>query len=126
MKNILIDLIRAKAKVQINPFRAINHFLYPLKTSENLWFSDAIRGYRKKPMAWNGLTGFCWMHFSNHAILKYRWRNLVEEKNAFNTTSLICTLDYQPQTDEAFKVDGRKHTHTHGEYKQVMSLAWLP
>ena len=37
---------------------------------------------------------------------------MVEEKNVFNTTSLICTLDNQSQTDEAFKVDGRKHTHT--------------
>ena len=27
-------------------------FLYPLKTSENLWFSDVFRG----TMAWNGLT----------------------------------------------------------------------
>ena len=42
---------------------------------------------------------------------------MVEEKNVFNTTSLICTLDYQPQTDEAFKVDGRKHTHTHTHYQ---------
>ena len=28
-------------------------FLYPLKTSENLWFSDIFRGYRKRPLAWN-------------------------------------------------------------------------
>ena len=27
-------------------------FLYPLKTSENFWF---FRGYKKKPVAWNGL-----------------------------------------------------------------------
>ena len=27
-------------------------FLYPLKTSQNLWFSDIFRG----TMAWNGLT----------------------------------------------------------------------
>ena len=26
-------------------------FLYPMKTSENLWFSDVFRGYRKKPVA---------------------------------------------------------------------------
>ena len=45
-------------------------------------------------------------------ILKYRWRNLVEESNVFNTTSLICPLEFQPKTDEAFTVDGCKHTHT--------------
>ena len=26
-------------------------FLHPLKTPENLWFSDVFRGYRKKPVA---------------------------------------------------------------------------
>ena len=26
-------------------------FCTPLKTSENLWFSDAFRGYKKRPMA---------------------------------------------------------------------------
>ena len=30
----------------INPFYANVPFLYPLKTSENLWFSDVFRGYR--------------------------------------------------------------------------------
>ena len=32
-------------------------FLYPLKTSENLWFSHVFRGCRKRPVAWNELTG---------------------------------------------------------------------
>ena len=32
-----------------------NPFLYPLKTSENLWFSDVFKGYRKRLVAWNGL-----------------------------------------------------------------------
>ena len=31
--------------VYINPFQANTPFLYPLKTSENLWFSDVFRGY---------------------------------------------------------------------------------
>ena len=39
----------------INPFHATGLFLYPLKTSENLWFFDVSRGYRKKPVAWNRL-----------------------------------------------------------------------
>ena len=34
-----------------NPFHATNLFLYPLKTSENLRFSDVFRGYRKRPVA---------------------------------------------------------------------------
>ena len=32
--------------VMINPFESSVTFLYPLKTSENLWFSDVFRGYR--------------------------------------------------------------------------------
>ena len=30
----------------INPFYSNVTFLYPQKTSENLWFSDVFRGYR--------------------------------------------------------------------------------
>ena len=37
------------------PFHAIDLFLYPLKTSENFWFSDVFRGYRERPVSWNGL-----------------------------------------------------------------------
>ena len=32
----------------LNPFHATDLFLYPLKTLENLWFSDAFRGHRKR------------------------------------------------------------------------------
>ena len=41
------------------PWRKGKHwlFLYPLKTSENLCFSDVFKGYRMKAVEWNGLTG---------------------------------------------------------------------
>ena len=35
-----------------NPFQANVLFVYPLKTSENLWFSDALRGYIKGTLAY--------------------------------------------------------------------------
>ena len=39
-----------------HPFQATSFlFQYPLKTSENHRFSDVIRGYRKRQVAWNGL-----------------------------------------------------------------------
>ena len=41
---------------QFNLFRATGLFPYPLKTSGNQRFSDVFRGYRKRPVAWNGLT----------------------------------------------------------------------
>ena len=31
----------------LNPFHTTGFFLYPLKTLENLWFSDVFRVYRK-------------------------------------------------------------------------------
>ena len=34
----------------LNPFHVTGLFLYFLKTSENLWFSDVFRGYRKRPV----------------------------------------------------------------------------
>ena len=37
----------------------------------------------------------------------------MEERIVFNTTSLICPLEFQPKTDEAFMVDWRKHTHAY-------------
>ena len=40
----------------INPSHATGLFLYLLKTSENLWLSDVLRGYRKKPVTRNRLT----------------------------------------------------------------------
>ena len=33
------------------PFLTIVSFLYPLKTSENLWFSDALRGLEREEWA---------------------------------------------------------------------------
>ena len=39
----------------LNPFHINFPFLYPLKTSENVWFSGVLRGYRNETLAWNGL-----------------------------------------------------------------------
>ena len=45
-----------KKKFMVNPFHATDLFLYLLKTSENQRFCDVFRGYRKRSVAWNGLT----------------------------------------------------------------------
>ena len=37
----------------IDPFHATSFFLY---LTENLWSSDVCSGYRKTPVAWNGLN----------------------------------------------------------------------
>ena len=43
-----VDSLIRLLKLQnlLNPFYSSVTFLYPLKTSENLWFSDVFRGYR--------------------------------------------------------------------------------
>ena len=48
---------------EFNPFYTTGIFLYPLKTLENERFSDVFRGYRKKPVAWNGFIGQLQLNF---------------------------------------------------------------
>ena len=51
-----IRLFRTRiCQLLLNPFHANGLILYLLKTSENQRFSDVFRGYRKRPVAWNGL-----------------------------------------------------------------------
>ena len=49
-KNIRIRLLN----VAVMFFTQMFYFLYPLKTSENFWFSDVLRGYRNGTLVWNG------------------------------------------------------------------------
>ena len=44
---------KRKTDCFINLFHAPHLFWYPLKTSENLWFSDVFMGYQKRSVAWN-------------------------------------------------------------------------
>ena len=44
-------------------FMPLIFYQYALKASENLWCSDVFRGYRKKPVAWNGLDRYSVFNF---------------------------------------------------------------
>ena len=44
----------------LNPFHPTGLFLYPLNASENKRFSYDFMGYRKRPVAWNGLMTRDW------------------------------------------------------------------
>ena len=44
-----------------NLLHATGLFLYPLKTLENLWFSDVFRGYTKRPVTWKTVSNFKWV-----------------------------------------------------------------
>ena len=64
---------RAIKSLFINSFHATGLFLYPLKATENLWFSDVFRGYREGLVVWNGLTN--WQSESKHVETHIRERN---------------------------------------------------
>ena len=51
----MLSFISMFSRVLFNPVYATTVFLDPLKASENIWFSDVFRGYRKRPVTWNGL-----------------------------------------------------------------------
>ena len=44
------------ALTKLNRFQVNVIFLYPLKTSENLWISDVFRGHEHRTLALNGLN----------------------------------------------------------------------
>ena len=60
----LSSKLSAKGYLQIGEFSTCNFSFHanglflcppPHQTSQNLWFSDVVRGYRERPAAWNGL-----------------------------------------------------------------------
>ena len=53
----------------LNPFSTSLPILYPLKTSENLQFSDDFSGYRRGKLVENGLSTFA--HFIKVFFLKF-------------------------------------------------------
>ena len=44
MPSLLLHLSKVFSQLNFNPLLLGVLFLYPLKTSENLWFSDILRG----------------------------------------------------------------------------------
>ena len=51
-----------------NPFRVIGVFLCPLKTLENLRFSSVFRGYRKRPVKFDGLKSLLTFLYLWHRV----------------------------------------------------------
>ena len=48
-----VGLALKACKTHLNPFHVILSFLYPLKTSDKLWFSDDFSGYSSRTLEWN-------------------------------------------------------------------------
>ena len=90
MRNILLSTLNFRQYTFINPFHATGLFWYPLKTSENLWFSDVFRGYRKRPVARNGLKTWSFralfLNISKDMLCKSKWelcfnKEIVDQKD---------------------------------------------
>ena len=62
--------------ILFNPIHSTGLFLYPLKTSEKLWFFDVFRGYRKWTAAPNGLI-YVWQGLHYVSVMENIWSVLV-------------------------------------------------
>ena len=81
-----ITLLIFSFKIFFNPFHATDLFWYPLKTSENVWFSDVFKGYQKGSVAWNGLSSiYVWSDFQ----LNYRMNCHIIAVHVANTSLSI-------------------------------------
>ena len=67
------------------PFHSTSLFAYSLKILKKLSFSDVFRRYRKRPVAWNGLSNYQW-------ILLFQFWMLFHELNLFLKKSFILKL----------------------------------
>ena len=63
----------------VNQFHAAGLFLYPLKTPENLWFSDIFRGYKKRLVAWNGWRLVLFFELVQSGVRKKTWTWFLNE-----------------------------------------------
>ena len=53
-KNNMYRIIYVYLYANYDPISSQYFFLYSLKSTENMWFSDAFRGYKGNNVAWNG------------------------------------------------------------------------
>ena len=61
----------------VNPFSINVLLLYPLRPSENPWFSDVFRGFRNGTLVENGLILFRFCCFKGNQL----WRGIYQHKN---------------------------------------------
>ena len=86
-----MEILTAESENTFNPFHATGLFLYPLKTSENPWFSDVFRRYGKRPVAWNGLHGF---QITKLLLTSTNWNPLlIKNSNKKNQTRTVVKIE---------------------------------
>ena len=73
---VLADLQISEMFMKVSTHFTQLSLLYPQKTLENLWFSDVIRRYRKKPVAWNGLRGINNILKALHCSMQELWTKI--------------------------------------------------
>ena len=100
---------------KINLIHATGLFLYPLKTSVNHGFSDVSRGYRKRPVAWNGLRSRVYRLSS----MKIVFERTVRQIKYFDT------LQHCKMQKQAIFTWHRKTSSAHLHQIQCSLLVWL-
>ena len=93
----------------INPFYAIDLFWYPLKTLENLWFSNVFRVYQKRSVAWNWLKSkkiFCCQLTCVSIITWYKSVLLIKAVDRMCSEKKDCSAKFSDISD---KVANRGH-----------------
>ena len=81
-----------------NPFLTNVPLLYPLKTSENLRFSDDFRGYRRGTLVENGLTRSFKDPSANKYMLKFKFVQIKKQTNKHQSkfsgcATIFCNFD---------------------------------
>ena len=91
-----------------NPFYVPGLFLYFLKTSKNFWFSGVFRGYRKRPVAWNGLI----VSFvaNSQEFISQRIRNLLPKQLEYIYLQILLEdiEGFSRHFDNIFTAPGKK------------------
>ena len=68
-----------------SPFHANGFFLYPLKASESVWFSDNFREYRKRPVLLNLLKSMEFSSLKHPRVLSKTLSNIVMDLSCENS-----------------------------------------
>ena len=129
-RNSLIDFICGG-----NPCHVTALFLYSLKISESLWFSDVFGGYRKKPLAWNRLFSICSVSFSSNGRSHSRmfsWNSLnkiVCTRNCrYNTLVLVRNNSLSNSSTKKYQIlwnFSLKFEIPQQNYKMWIQVSWI-
>ena len=87
-------IYRFQTQEKLDPFHTTGFLLYSLKTLKKQRFSDVLREYKKKLIAWNGLRRTC-TSFTLGRTENYYWFALVQDIEDIKNYKLHCVKSVQ-------------------------------